>query len=131
MCLESGAYVVNMSKCSKCSKKNLKVEQVPAEALEEDMDSDDDTEQETETVIYNHVCADCNHVVSRHKVGEKLSKYSLFTNYSSFGWKTTGRSTAWTVFYVALQKTASRSCQLILGKLLPWSPRKVVWFMRF
>eukprot|EP00090_Calanus_glacialis_P036556 TRINITY_DN6247_c0_g1_i1.p1 TRINITY_DN6247_c0_g1~~TRINITY_DN6247_c0_g1_i1.p1 ORF type:complete len:123 (-),score=49.56 TRINITY_DN6247_c0_g1_i1:54-422(-) len=66
MCLESGAYMVNMSKCSNCSKNNLKVEQVPADMLEEDI-SDDDTEEETETVTYNHVCADCNHVVSRHK----------------------------------------------------------------
>ena len=74
--------MVNMSKCSKCSKKNLKVEQVPAEMLEEDI-SDDDTEYEKETVTYNHMCGDCNHLVSRHKVGEKLAKYTLVIS-SSF-----------------------------------------------
>eukprot|EP00092_Neocalanus_flemingeri_P062562 GFUD01075498.1.p1 GENE.GFUD01075498.1~~GFUD01075498.1.p1 ORF type:complete len:123 (-),score=38.49 GFUD01075498.1:93-461(-) len=66
MCLESGAYMANMSKCSNCSKNNLKVEQVPAEMLEEDS-SDEDTEEEKETVTYNHVCGDCNHIVCRHK----------------------------------------------------------------
>ena len=76
MCLESGAYMVNMSKCSNCSKNNLKVEQVPADMLEEDT-SDSDTEEETETVTYNHVCGHCNHVVSRHKVGLKLWKITI------------------------------------------------------
>ena len=67
--------MANMSKCFKCSKNNLKVEQVPAEMLEEDI-SDDDTEYEKETVTYNHMCGDCNHMTSRHKVGEKLSMYT-------------------------------------------------------
>ena len=71
MCLESGAYLLNMNRCNSCSKNMLKVEQVPSAMLEEDS-SDDDTEQETETVTYNHVCAECNHVVSRHKVGANI-----------------------------------------------------------
>ena len=61
--------MVNMSKCSNCYKNNLKVEQVPADMLEEEDMSDSDTEEETETVTYNHVCAECDHVVSMHKVG--------------------------------------------------------------
>eukprot|EP00092_Neocalanus_flemingeri_P039890 GFUD01043446.1.p1 GENE.GFUD01043446.1~~GFUD01043446.1.p1 ORF type:complete len:164 (-),score=41.65 GFUD01043446.1:76-501(-) len=81
MCLESGAYMANMSKCSNCSKNNLKVEQVPAEMLEEDS-SDEDTEEEKETVTYNHVCGACNHIVCRHKVEEKLLKSETITNYS-------------------------------------------------
>ena len=60
--------MVNMIKCTNCSKNNLKVEHVPADMLEEDI-SDSDTGEETETVTYNHVCGECNHVVSRHKVG--------------------------------------------------------------
>ena len=126
MCLESGAYMANMSKCSNCNKNNLKVEQVPADMLEEDI-SEDDTELEQETVTYNHICGDCNHVVARHKVGNGVCKAPTFDDQAIFstssGWKMDGRNTTWTVFSADLQKTASLSCQQILGKLPPWSFR--------
>ena len=60
--------MMNMNKCSNCSKNNLKVEQVATDDIMEEDVSDSDTEEETETVTYNHVCANCDHLVSRHKV---------------------------------------------------------------
>merc|ERR1711872_793558 len=66
MCLESGAFMANMKNCSSCNKNNLKTETVPRETVEDDM-RDDDDDLEAENVTYNHVCAECNHIISRHK----------------------------------------------------------------
>ena len=83
MCLESGAYMINMNKCINCSKNNLKVEQIISDSMEEDM-SDSDTEEETETVVYNHVCANCDHLVSKHKV--HASRHGFFWHKRQHFW---------------------------------------------
>ena len=59
--------MINMNKCINCSKNNLKMEQIMSDSMEEDI-SDSDTEEEPETIVYNHVCANCDHLVSKHKV---------------------------------------------------------------
>ena len=58
--------MANMKNCSSCNKNNLKAETVAREMVEDDMSEDDD-DLEAENVIYNHVCAECNHIISRHK----------------------------------------------------------------
>ncbi|XP_023343479.1 protein Churchill [Eurytemora carolleeae] len=58
-CLENGAYLVNLQNCSKCLKLDPGLENYGRSVGEED---------EREDIEYNHICKQCNHVISQHKV---------------------------------------------------------------
>ena len=73
MCLESGAFLANLSKCQECSKNSLISEpfiNTKTAGAESDSDNSDTEclENDGELVSYNHVCSQCRHLVCAHKV---------------------------------------------------------------
>ena len=75
MCLETGAYLANMAGCQQCSRNSLTSEpQTNSNTNNGAADSDSDSsdteclENDGELVSYNHVCSECRHLVSAHKV---------------------------------------------------------------
>ena len=73
MCLETGAYLANMTRCQQCSRNSLTSEphsDTNTRAADSDSDSSDTEclENDGELVGYNHVCSECRHLVSTHKV---------------------------------------------------------------
>ena len=102
MCLESGAFLANLSKCQKCSKNSLTSEpfaNTNTSGAESDSDNSDTEclENDGELVSYNHVCSECRHLVSAHKVISPRSAGSLTIIYLGFsissGWRRVVRST--------------------------------------
>ena len=73
MCLETGAFLANLSRCKQCRKNSLtsepltKTNTTGGESDSEDSDTEC-LENEGELVSYNHVCTECRHLVSAHKV---------------------------------------------------------------
>ena len=71
MCLEAGAFLLNMAGCHLCGRNSLTTQQVE-DTGEEDSDSEDSDwecrEYEGELVTYNHICSHCGHLVATHKV---------------------------------------------------------------
>ena len=73
MCLETGAFLANMRKCQKCSKNSLISEPLttslrPGADSESESSDTECLENDGELVTYNHVCSECRHLVSAHKV---------------------------------------------------------------
>ena len=80
MCLETGAYLANLAGCKQCSKTSLATEphsNINNGAVDSESDSSSDSEcleNDGELVSYNHVCSECRHLVSSHKVNIILSQ---------------------------------------------------------
>ena len=102
MCLETGAFLANLNKCKQCSKNSLISEPLTiTNTGGGDSDSDNsDTEcleNDGELVSYNHVCSECKHLVSAHKVILSLLAFKMtiidFGFSTSSGLRMAGRST--------------------------------------
>ncbi|KAF2355977.1 Transcription activator Churchill [Trinorchestia longiramus] len=61
LCLESGAYLLNLAGCHGCGRKDTIVAQDRAENLA------NDDHQEISYIHYKHVCSACGHIVALHK----------------------------------------------------------------
>ena len=79
MCLESGAFLLNMAGCHNCSRNSLTTEQVQNTNIgSADSDSENSDaeclDNEGELVKYDHICSYCRHKVSTHKVAVSHEK---------------------------------------------------------
>ncbi|XP_065910883.1 protein Churchill-like [Dysidea avara] len=79
-CLEKGAYLMNFAGCHAC--KNVGFLKEESKVSEEDDDGE-------ETVTYNHVCKECDHIVASHEytfsVDDGFQEYSMNCTLCGYG----------------------------------------------
>lgn len=83
MCLETGAYFMNLKGCKECGNNTMSV-----------IDKVSDETDETETVTYTHVCEECGHIIAKHEyefeIDGDYQKFSM--NCMLCGWGEDERS---------------------------------------
>ena len=79
MCVEAGAYLVNLASCSQCSNRHLVTRTVTSDNTDSVDSWDEDEEVEVvEDIQYSHVCGSCDHSVALHKVRSLMSDMTMF-----------------------------------------------------
>ena len=74
MCVEAGAYLVNLASCSQCSNRHLVTRTMTSDNTDSVDSWDEDEEVEVvEDIQYSHVCGSCDHSVALHKVRSLMS----------------------------------------------------------
>jgi len=83
VCLDDGVYILNFKGCAVCGARGLAPREVnrrettTVESADDDDDDDESAEpEETEEVEFQHVCAECGHVVASHYYREVCSSRS-------------------------------------------------------